>query len=177
MITGTFTTAESTCGTITTCTTGTSATLKERCNCGTFAVFLHAPPRAFVVEHNGHVNDLVQERIRRVQLWDLGCLHTDRTRGICWTCPTVTSTTFSMDCNWRIYVFLNSQDHRNLHLRHDRNVDDLDTRGLCTWRLHNNGQVNNRSKSSAWKISTVIFTVCTVGTRHCIITGMSNHCR
>ena len=32
-------TAESTRGTNTTCTTGTSATLKERCNCGTFAVF------------------------------------------------------------------------------------------------------------------------------------------
>ena len=28
--------------------------------------FLHAQPREFVVEHNGHVNDLVQERIRRV---------------------------------------------------------------------------------------------------------------
>ena len=27
-----------------------------------------------------------------------------------------------------LYVCLNSQDHRNLHLRHDGNVDDLDTR-------------------------------------------------
>ena len=33
--------------------------------------------------------------------------------------------------------------------------------------LHNNGRVNNRSESHTWKISTVICTVCTVGTRHC----------
>ena len=66
--------------------------------------FLHAEPRAFVVEHNGHVVDLVQARIRRSQLWDLDCLHTDSTRGICWTCPTVTSNTLSMDCNRRITV-------------------------------------------------------------------------
>ena len=66
--------------------------------------FLNAHPRAFVVEHNGHVNDFVQERIRRVQLW-ISAVFTDSTRGICWTCPTVTSTTFSMDCNWRISMF------------------------------------------------------------------------
>ena len=55
--------------------------------------FLHAEPRAFVIENNGHVNNLVQ-RIRRMKLSDLDCLHTDSTRGICWTCPTVTSTPY-----------------------------------------------------------------------------------
>ena len=33
--------------------------------------------------------------------------------------------------------------------------------------LHNNGYVNNLSKSITWRISTVICTVCTVGTRLC----------
>ena len=50
------------------------------------------------------------------------------------------------------------------------------THELCT-TLHNYGHVKNRSKSSTWRISTVICTVCTVGTRLCSITRMSNHCR
>ena len=48
----------------------------EHCNCGTGAVFCAPNHPAPVVAHNGRVNDLVQARKRRVQLWELGCLST-----------------------------------------------------------------------------------------------------
>ena len=55
------------------------------------------------------------------------------------------------------YGFLTSQDQGRQPLRHDSVADDLDTRTVHL-ALRNNGHVKNRSKSSTWRISTVICT-------------------
>ena len=130
MITGTLTTA-STCGISTTCTTGTSATLKEQCNCGTFAVSAHST-RAYVVEHNGHVNDLVQERIHACNC-GVSAVFTQTAHVESAGSPNSDVDHLFNELQLKNhYVFLNSQDHRRLHLRHDGDVDDLDTReGAC----------------------------------------------
>ena len=78
-----------------------------------------------------------------LQLWDLNCLLTDCSRGPCWTCTTETFRTFVNVLQLEnLSAFLNQG---KLPLRHDRDVDDLDNRGHLA--MHNNGHVENQSKS------------------------------
>ena len=105
-------------------------------NCGTFTVFCILNYPASVVAHQRTCQQPTSI-FNELQLWDLDCLLTACTRGICWTCTTGTSNTLSMDCNWESQWSAElDQGKRPLH--HDVDVDDLD--------MYNNGHVNNQSK-------------------------------
>ena len=68
-----------------------------------------------------------------------------------------------------LYVFLSSENHRRLHLRHDGDVDDLDTRGLCMWRCTTTGMSRTGPRATPEKLDGRLHSL------HCKnITGMSN---
>ena len=80
---------------------------------------------ASVVEHNGHVNDLVQEK----QTATVGSrLSSHRQQRICWTCTTNIDHLVNV-----LQLGITVENHGNLHLRHDGDVDDM-PRTLRTWR-------------------------------------------
>ena len=129
-------------GTTTTGTTGTSTTLSEQfANCGTFAVFCTLNHKASVVAHNGHAT-LSKQEYDELQLWDLDCLLTDCTRGICWTCTTEASTPCQLTATGESLWFSEQSGPQRSPSRHDRDVDDLDIRGLCTCRCTTTGMSN-----------------------------------
>ena len=65
-------------------------------NCGTFTVFCILNHPASVVAHQ-QVRQQQCPCFDELQLWDLDCLLTACTRGICWTCTTGTSNTLSIN--------------------------------------------------------------------------------
>ena len=83
-------------------TTGTSTTFKSIATAGPSQFSNVRTIRQLSLHNDGHVNDSVQPQ--RLQLWDLDCLLTDCTRGICWTCTRGTSNTLPMERNWGISV-------------------------------------------------------------------------
>ena len=118
---------QSTCGTITTCTTGTSATLKS-------AATAEPSKRAFVVVHNGHVNDLSKNKYDACNCGISAVFtQTAHVESAGYLPNSDVDHLFNGLQLENLYVFLNSQDHRKLHLHHDGDVDDL-VDELQLWR-------------------------------------------
>ena len=138
--------------------------MSEHCNGGTSAVFCARKHPAPVVAHNGRVNDLVQARKRRVQLWELGCLSTSA-RENCRTCQTAQQG-HRPPCSATGDAFgpTNSLDHGKLPLRHDGEVNLL--------VLHNR-EIDHRIHAH-WGISVVTRTM---GNGLCVANGMSTTCK
>ena len=89
------------------------------------AIFCTLNHQAHVVAHIRHVNDLVQARMRRLQLWDLHCLLTDCTRG--------TAEPAHRDVDHLINgLQLGNHNGKGLRECHDRDVNDLGERNCGT---------------------------------------------
>ena len=139
------------------------------CNCGTCAVFCLLNPGSCRCTTTGMATTV--SMLNGLQLCELDYLLHDCTE-YCRTCkPNIVHLVNVLQLK-NLYDFLNRGTKRNLHLRHDRDVDDLDTTELCNWRCTITGMSRNgpRAEPEESRRPAAQFTLW-VPVCRCMITG------